>query len=168
MSIPDTYTSLLSYLGQALPTLRRTPVQHLALWVWGLLRARPCALGRVVDALPIEGTQASRIRRRKRWLMHDRIEVDPISGPLVQRTVQRWHRPALPLVLERTAWGVCNVWMVGVAVLGRVVPLPWTLLSHDGSSDVQEQHARWERVRPWLPAAPQQAVLRDGSARVWR
>lgn len=33
MSIPDTYTNLASYLGQALPMLRRTQVQNLGLWV---------------------------------------------------------------------------------------------------------------------------------------
>lgn len=162
MSIPETYTTLLSYLCQALPTLRRTQVRNLALWVWGLLRARHCALGRVADELPIEGTKASRIRRLKRWLMNSRIEVDTIYGPLVQRTLQRWHRPELTLVLDRTEWGVFNVLLVGVAVLGRVIPLTWTLLPHFGSSDVQEQQALLERVRPWLPTAPQKAILGDG------
>jgi hypothetical protein len=93
------------------------------------------------------------------------MTVDPISGPLVQRSLQRWHRPELTLVLDRTEWGVWNVVMVGVAVLGRVVPLAWTLLSHHGSSDFQEQQALLERVRPWWPAAPQQAVLGDGECK---
>jgi hypothetical protein len=162
MSIPDTYANLLSYLCQALPALRRTQRRNLALWVWGLLRARHCALGRVADALPIEGTKASRIRRLKRWLMNSRIVADTIYGPLVQRTLTRWHRPELTLVLDRTEWDVGNVLLVGVAVLGRVLPLAWTVLSHQGNSDFREQRTLLERVRLWLPSTPQKAILGDG------
>ncbi len=141
LSIPETYTTLLSYLCQALPTRRRTQGRHRALWVWGLLRARHCALGRVTDELPIAGTQARRIRRLKRWLMHDRMTVDPRYGPLVQRILQRWHRPELTLVVDRTEWGVFHVLLVGIAVRGRVVPLAWTLLTQYSSSGFQEHQA---------------------------
>lgn len=164
-SIPNTYTHLLSSLCQALPTRRVTHVQHVALWVWRLLRARHWALGRVADALPIEGTKASRIRRLTRWLMHSRRVVDPISGPLVRMTVRRWHRPELTLVLNRTEWGVLTVLLGGVAVLGRVRPLAWTLLPPCGSSNVLEHQALVERVRPWLPVAPQQAIWEDGECK---
>ncbi len=51
--------------------------------------------------------------------------------------------------------------MVEVAVLGRVVPLAWTLLPHFGSSNFQEQNVILERIRPWLPVAPQKALLGD-------
>ncbi len=165
MSIPDTYPNLLSYPCQALLMLRVTQVRNLALWVWGLLRARHCTVGRVADALPIEGTKARRIRRLKRGLMNSRLVVDPFYGPLGRLTWKRWHRPELTRVLDQTEWGVCNVVMVGIAVLGRVLPLAWTLLSPHGASDFQEQQALLERVRPWLPVAPQKAVLGDGECK---
>ena len=65
MSIPDTYDTLSSHLCQVLCDHRVTQVRNLALWVWGLLCAGHCALGRVADQLPIEGTKESRIQRLK-------------------------------------------------------------------------------------------------------
>lgn len=46
------------------------------------------AVGRVADELPIEGTTTSKIRRLKRWLLHNRMTVDLIYGPWVQRTLK--------------------------------------------------------------------------------
>lgn len=165
MSIPDTYTTLLSYWCQELPTIRRTQGQNRALWVWRLRRARHWALGRVADELPLEGTKARRIRRLKRGLLQNRTTGNPLYGSWVPRTLERWHRPALSLVLDRTEGGVLNILMVGVAVLGRVGPLAWTLLTHGGSSDFPEPKALLERGRPWLPAAPQQAIVEDGECK---
>jgi hypothetical protein len=109
-------------------------------------------VGRVADALPIKGTKASRIRRLQRWLTNDRRKVDTISGPVVQQTLPQWHHSALPRVLERTEWGVVNVVMVGVAVLGRVIPLTWTLLPHVGS-------ATRDNVGGWMPRSGAPGVI---------
>ena len=155
MSIPDTYDTLLSHLCQVPCDHRVTQVRNLALWVWGILCAGHCALGRVADQLPIEGTKESRIQRLKRWLVNSRIVSDVVYGPLVQKTLSRWHRSELTLVLDRTEWGRFNVLMVGVALLGRALPLAWTVLPHKGNSSFTEQKALLERVRPWLPDAPQ-------------
>ena len=162
MSIPTSYDKLFSYLCQALPEFRVTQVRNLALWVWGLLRAGHCALGRVADQLPIAGTKESRIRRLKRWLLNPRVVVDHMYGPLVRMTLSRWHRLEVTLVLDRTEWGKFNVLLVGIALLGRVLPLAWTVLSHQGNSDFAEQKALLERVRPWLPQAPKKGILGDG------
>lgn len=162
MSIPGSYNKLLFHLCQVLVDLRVTQVRNLALWVWGLLRAGHCALGRVADQLPISGTKESRIQRLKRWLVNRRIVVDVFYGPLVRQTLRRWHLPRLTLVLDRTEWGVFNVLLVGVALQGRVIPLAWTVLSHEGNSDFEEQKALLERIRPWLPQAPQIGLLGDG------
>lgn len=162
MSIPGSYNKLFSHLCQVLVGFRVTQIRNLSLWVWGLLRAGHCALGRVADQLPIDGTKESRIQRLKRWLVNPRIVGDRVYGPLVRRTLSRWHRPELTLVLDRTEWGPFNVLFVGVALLGRVLPLAWTVLSHKGNSDFSEQKALLERVRPWLPPAPQKGILGDG------
>ncbi len=68
-------------------------------------------------------------------------------------------------MLDRTEWDVGKVLLVGIAVLGRVLPLAWAVLLHQGNADVLEQRALLERVRPWLPSMPQKAVLGDGECK---
>lgn len=162
MSIPTSYPQLFSFLCQALPGIRITQIRPLTLWVWGLLRAGHCTLGKVADQLPIGGIKASRIRRLKRWLVNPRIVIDALYGPLVKLALGRWHLPEMTLVLDRTEWGPFNVLLVGVALLGRVLPLAWTVLPEKGNSDFEEQKALLERVRPWLPEAPRKGILGDG------
>lgn len=162
MSIPASYDTLLSCLCHVLPDVRLTQVRNLALGVWGVLRARHCALGRVADELPLEGTKAGRLRRLKRWGTNRRIGGDTLYGPLVRLALSRWHLTELTLVWDRTEGTGVNIVMVGGALLGRVLPLGWTVLDHDGHANFEAQKALGERVRPWLPGAPRKALAGDG------
>lgn len=164
-SIPTSYDTFEAHLGQVLFGVRITQIRTLALWVWGLVRARSCHLGRVADHLPIDGTKPSRIRRLKRFLCNPRVVLDAIYGRIVQQVLERWHRSEVTLVMDRTDWKAFNVLMVGISFLGRVLPLAWSVLGHKGSSSFEEQKALLERIRPWLPSHLRIGVLGDGEFR---
>lgn len=140
-------------------------IRNLALWVWGLVKARSCHLGRVADQIPIQGTKPSRIRRLKRFLMHRRILLDAIYGRIVRKVLERWHREELPLAIDRTDWDAFNVLFVGIPFLGHTLPLAWTVLDHEGNSSFEEQKALLERIRPWIPSHLKVGLLGDGEFR---
>ena len=168
LPIPTPYDTLQSHLCQVLsgvPGIRITQIRNLALWVWGLVKARSCHLGRVADQLPVSGSKPSRIRRLKRFLMNPRILIDAIYGRIVQKVLERWHKDYLTLAIDRTDWDAFNILFVGIPFVGRTIPLAWTVLDHEGNSSFQEQKALLERIRPWIPAHLKVGLLGDGEFR---
>lgn len=163
-TIPRPYDSLRTYFNQHLAD---SPAQHhnLALWVFGLFKARSCHLGRVADELPLEGQRDSLIQRLKRWLMHP-IDPQELYLSLVRPWLERW--PAnqeLVLILDRfSVADRFNVLLLAVAFRGRAIPLTWKLLPHQGSSSFAYQKQLLEQVR-LLPAKVPVALMGDGEFR---
>ena len=76
---------------------------NLALWVYGLFKARSCHLCRVADELPLEGEKESLIQRLKRWLMNPRFAPESLYRKWIAQWLVHWpDGKELVLVFDRT------------------------------------------------------------------
>lgn len=164
--IPCPYDSLLNHFRQHLSG-PDSQLVNLALWVYGLFKARSCHLGRVADELPVEGQKDSLIQRLKRWLMNLRVVPETLYRQLIAAWLTHWPANAeLTLILDRTEVAdQFNVLMLAVGFRGRAIPLSWDVLSHAGACCFEEQKKLLDRLEPWLPANVPIALMADSEFR---
>lgn len=164
--IPRPYDSLLDHFRQHLSG-PDSQLVNLALWVYGLFKARRCHLGRVADELPLEGHKDSLIQRLKRWLMNPRLVPEPLYRQLIAVWLHHWpDRAELPLLLDRTEVADrFNLLMLAVGFRGRAIPLTWEILSHSGACCFAEQQQLLARIEPLLPAQARIALMADSEFR---
>jgi hypothetical protein len=115
--------------------------RHLVLLAWmvaGLLLSQTVCFDRWKDVLPLGRCLAASWQRRcQRWLANDRIEIEPLYGPLVLWALQNWQKPGqrLHLALDTTmVWNRYCVVVISAVCHGRAVPLLWTTLEHPSAS----------------------------------
>lgn len=91
--------------------------------------------------LPIK--YESRRRRIQRFLKLERLSVSllwlPIIKQIIKKKIADWER--IYLVLDRTQWKDKNLFMVGVVIGKRAVPVYWQFLNKKGASNLAEQQA---------------------------
>ncbi len=136
---PPLYANLFSYLRQHVsgPT---TQILNVALFVYGVFKARSCVLGSVADELPIEGNRQSRIRRLKRFLKNLRFTPKQMYLTLLRPFLFRWPSDQeLVIILDRTEVCGFNILFAAVAFRGRAIPLTWDILDHKGACCFSEQ-----------------------------
>lgn len=140
--IPHSYDSLLDHFRQHVSG-PDSQLVNLALWVYGLFKARSCHLGRVADELPVEERKDSLIQRLKRWLMNPRFVPESLYRRLIAVWLTHWPEHAeLVLILDRTEVADrFNVLMLAVGFRGRAIPLSWDVLSHQGACCFEEQQS---------------------------
>jgi len=70
-----------------------------------------------------------------RWLDNTRIDVHPLSGPLIQQALAEWGTNVLYLALDTSLlWDVYCMVRMSIIYRGRAIPLVWTVLHHPSSS----------------------------------
>ena len=165
-AIPRPYDTMRRYFDQHLSLSEALP-HNLALWVYGLFKARSCHLGKVADELPLEGQKDSLIQRLKRWLMNDHLDVPQLYRQLMIPWLASWSSGnELILIFDRfDEASRFNVLLLAIAFRGRALPLTWQILSHKGSCSFAEQKSLLERVLPDLPATAAIALMGDGEFR---
>ena len=78
----------------------------------------------------------STVRRFRRWLDNDKIEVLALYGPLMQQALAEWGEQALYVALDTSMlWNTSCLIRLSVLYRGRAVPLVWCVLQH-GSAQV--------------------------------
>ena len=164
--IPGPYDNLLSHFRQHLSG-SDSQLINLALWVYGLFKARSCHLGRVADELPLEGQKDSIIQRLKRFLMNSRLVPRKLYRKLIAVWLKHWPDGAeLTLILDRTeVVDRFNILMLAVGFRGRAIPLAWDVLSHKGACCFKEQKKLLDRIAPLLPANVLIALMADSEFR---
>ena len=164
--IPRPYDSLLDHFRQHLSG-PDSQLVNLALWVYGLFKARCCHLGRVADELPLEGQKDSIIQRLKRWLMNPGLVPQKLYLKLIAVWLKHWPDGAeLTLILDRTEVADrFNILMLAVGYRGRAIPLTWDILSHEGACCFKEQKKLLDRIEPLLPAKALIALMADSEFR---
>ena len=118
------------------PILGRTHTTVVVTVVWAVLcllvaqRATPAALAR---ALPAEhaGSGRSRLRRVRRWWGGPPLDQTIISPALIHQalTLLGADQPVV-VALDTTRLGGWEVWMAGIVVAGRTLPIGWTVLPY--------------------------------------
>ena len=78
----------------------------------------------------------STVRRFRRWLDNDKIEVDALYGPLMQQALIGWVDKTLYVALDTSMlWNTYCMVRWSVIYRGRAVPWVWCVLEH-GSATV--------------------------------
>ena len=73
----------------------------------------------------------STVRRFRRWLDNDKIDVVALYGPLIQQALAAWGEQALYVALDTSmVWNTSCLIRLAVLYRGRAVPLVWCVLQH--------------------------------------
>src|SRR5918911_1914133 len=139
MSTSPFYDSTRAALQQALPAVRSSQLDTLALVVASATQTRSAHLGELARALPVATTQDSKEQRIRRFLDNPRITQATHYRPIARAALAGVTRQRVDLVLDRVLLHERhNLRVASVAFRRRSVPLAWTTLEHVGSSDFED------------------------------
>lgn len=134
---PQLYNTLVQALSQHAKWLDQRHLKSLAWMMVGLMHSgwisltawAPYVVGRAQYA-------QSTVRRFRRWLDNDKIDVRSLYGPLIQQALVGWGEQALYVALDTSMlWNTYCLIRLSVIYRGRAVPLVWCVLQH-GSAQV--------------------------------
>ena len=134
---PHLYSTLLQVLGQHPKWVDRRHLQTLAWMMVGLIHAGWINLTAWTPYTVSRAQYAqSRVRRFRRWLNNDKIDVESLYSPLIQQALAEWGAQALSVALDTSMlWDTYCLIRLSVIYRGRAVPLVWCVLKH-GSAQV--------------------------------
>jgi hypothetical protein len=129
----DTLVRVLCKHGQWLD------VRHMKTLAWmiaGLIQSERVNLTAWVPFVQGRAQYAqSTVRRFRRWLDNERIQVNALYGPLIAAALADWGQEKLYLALDTSMlWDRYCIIRLSVVYRGRAVPLIWTVLEHGSSS----------------------------------
>lgn len=134
---PHLYDTLVHVLSQHAKWVDQRHLKTLAWMMVGLIQSGwisltawpPYVVSRARDA-------QSTVRRFRRWLDNDKIDVLSLYGPLMQQALVEWGEQALYVALDTSMlWNTYCLIRLSVIYRGRAVPLVWCVLEH-GSAQV--------------------------------
>jgi hypothetical protein len=154
----------LTMIMQHLSPLSKPQATVLALWSFGMVLARSCALS-AVSSLLAEGMQRSeqtvrqRLRewyddtQRNRGPKRQALRVETCFAPLLGWVVSWWQGTQLALALDATTLGTRFVVLaVSVVYRGCAIPVAWVILPAGAKHAWRRE---WLRLLRWLgPAIP--------------
>jgi hypothetical protein len=134
---PRLYDTLVDVLSQHTKWVDQRHLKTLAWMMVGLLQAGWINL---TAWAPYVGSRAryaqSTVRRFRRWLDNDKIDVEALYGPCIEHALAEWGAPALSVALDTSMlWNTYCLIRLSVIYRGRAVPLVWRVLQH-GSAQV--------------------------------
>ena len=134
---PHLYDTLVSVLSQHPKWLDRRHLQTLAWMMVGLIHSGWINLTAWAPYVVSRAQYAqSRVRRFRRWLNNDKIDVESLYSPFIQQALAEWGAQALYVALDTSMlWDTYCLIRLSVIYRGRAVPLVWCVLEH-GSAQV--------------------------------
>jgi len=161
---PRLYETLVYVLSQHATWVDQRHLKTLAWMMVGLLQAGGINL---TAWAPYVGSRAryaqSTVRRFRRWLDNDKIDVGALYGPCIEYALAEWGAPALYVALDTSMlWNTYCLIRLAVIYRGRAVPLVWCVLQH-GSAQVAFDVYRelLERASLRLPRCARVVFLAD-------
>jgi hypothetical protein len=105
----------------------------------------------------------STVRRFRRWLDHEKIEVQPLYGPLMQQAIGSWFGKRLSVALDTSMlWNTYCIVRLSVIYRGRAVPLGWGVLAHGSATVAYEVYKELlDKAAKQLSHAGQVVFLAD-------
>jgi hypothetical protein len=129
---PHLYDTLVHVLSQQATWLAQRHLKTLAWMMVGMIQSggisltawAPYVVSRAQDA-------QSTVRRFRRWLDNDKIDVRSLYGPFIQHALAEWGEQALYVALDPSMlWHTYCLIRLSVISRGRAVPLVWGVLQH--------------------------------------
>ena len=145
----------------ALPKLRKTVVNKLALAVGAMIEAQTPNTIELANVLPLPTEQSeSREQWLRRLLKNPLLDSPAVLEPFARMALEEAarHAQTVMLTMDQTDLGDrFAVLMVALQVGDRSLPLAWKVEAGAANIGFAGQQVRLERVRAWLP--PDTAVL---------
>ncbi len=120
-------------------------LRHLKTLAWmmsGLILSREIGLG--AWALYVQGRAqyvASSIRRFRRFLDNDRIDVSRLYAPLLHQALQEWAHAKVYVALDTSMlWNTYCIVRVSLIYRGRAIPIVWKVLEHGSATIAYEDY----------------------------
>jgi hypothetical protein len=134
---PYLYDTLVQMLRQHRNWLDLRHLKTLAWMMVGLIHSGSISLGAWAPFVISRARYSqSTVRRFRRWLDNDKIEVHALYGPLMQQALIGWGDKTLYVALDTSMlWNTYCMVRLSVIYRGRAVPLVWCVLEH-GSATV--------------------------------
>lgn len=134
---PFLYDTLVQVLSQQTNWPDRRHLKTLAWMIIGLIHSGWISLTAWAPYVVSRARYAqSTVRRFRRWLDNDKIDVLSLYSPLMQQALAEWGEQALYVALDTSmVWDTYCLIRLSVIYRGRAVPLVWCVLKH-GSAQV--------------------------------
>lgn len=131
------------YLDVLSRYLTQDQVITLSMLVWLIQAHKTVKIERLAAHFSLPIKYESRRKRIQRFLKLDRLSVSALWFPIVQQTIEKKYQKGerIYLVLDRTQWKDKNLFMVGIVIRKRAIPIYWQFLNKRGASNLAEQQA---------------------------
>ena len=105
----------------------------------------------------------STVRRFRRWLDNDKIEVHALYGPLIQQALVGWVDKTLYVALDTSMlWDTYCMVCLSVIYRGRAVPLVWIVIEHGSATVAYDVYkALLDRAATLMPFSCRVVFLAD-------
>lgn len=133
---PYLYDTLVRVLSHHANWLDLRHLKTLAWMMVGLINSYSISLGAWTPFV-ISRAQYSQstVRRFRRWLDNDKIEVQTLYGPLIQQALGGWGGKQLSVALDTSMlWDTYCIVRLSVIYRGRAVPVVWYVLEHGSAA----------------------------------
>ena len=161
---PYLYDTLLRVLGQHSNWLDLRHLKTLAWMMVGLIHSSSMSLCAWAPYVVSRARfSQSTVRRFRRWLDNDKIEVHSLYGPLIQQALVGWVEKTLYLALDTSMlWNTYCLVRVSVIYRGRAVPVVWCVIEHGSATVAYEVYkALLDRAATLLPCSCKVVFLAD-------
>ncbi len=103
------------------------------------------------------------MRRFRRWLDNEKIEVQTLYGPLMQQALVGWFGKRLSVALDTSMlWNTYCIVRLSVVYRGRAIPLVWCVLAHGSATVAYEVYKELlDKAAQLLPRSCQVVFLAD-------
>ena len=147
---PSLYDTLVQVLRQHANWLDLRHLKTLAWMMVGLIHSSPMSLGAWTPFVVSRAQYSqSTVRRFRRWLDNDKIEAQPLYGPLIQQALVGWVGKRLYVALDTSMlWNTYCLVRLSVIYRGRAVPLVWRVIEHGSATVAYEIYKELLERRP--------------------
>ena len=161
---PYLYDTLLRVLSQHSTWLDLRHLKTLAWMMVGLIHSSSISLCAWAPYVVSRARfSQSTVRRFRRWLDNDKIEVHSLYGPLIQQALVGWVEKTLYLAFDTSMlWNTYCMVRLSVIYRGRAVPLVWCVIEHGSATVAYEVYKELlDRAATLLPFACKVVFLAD-------
>ena len=161
---PHLYDTLVHVLRQHPKWVDQRHLKTLAWMMVGLIHSGWISLSAWAPYVVSRARYAqSTVRRFRRWLDNDKIDVLSLYGPLMQQALAEWGEQALYVALDTSMlWNTYCLVRLSVIYRGRAVPLVWCVLEHGSAQVAFEAYQELlERAAMLLPRRCKVVFLAD-------
>jgi hypothetical protein len=161
---PYLYDTLVEVLRQHRNWLDLRHLKTLAWMMVGLIHSRSISLGAWAPFVVSRARYSqSTVRRFRRWLDNDKIEVHTLYGPLLQQALVGWVEKTLYVALDTSMlWNTYCMVRLAVIDRGRAVPLVWCVLEHGSAAVAYDVYkALLDKANTLVPFACKVVLLAD-------